>query len=280
MKKILSLLFLFLLCGCAAKPQPPQYDKPVIALLDTGISTTAISGEHLLPGYNYVTETTDTEDRLNHGTAVASIIVGCESAGIDGIATGQCLLLPLVVADENSSIPPETLAQAIRDAVDVYGASILNISLGIKKDVDAVRNAVEYAEKKGVLVVSAVGNEGSGDLFYPAAYETVLAVGSHDRNGNVSNFSQRNGTTDLLAPGEDVWFASKDGRTYGSRGTSYATGYVTAAAVRLLAETPDMVPAELREYLYGTAVDVGIPGWDAESGWGILQMDKKDVEIE
>lgn len=254
MRKIFVLLLLLLLTGCATKQQPPQYDRPVIALVDTGVSTAAINSAWLLPGQNYANPAADTEDRINHGTAVASTILGCESAGVEGLAAGCCYVVPLVVADaDQSSVTPETLAKAIRDAVDVYGADIINVSLGIKKDDKALRKAVEYAEKQGVLVVAAAGNDGNEDLFYPAAYETVLAVGSHDRNGRVSAFSQRNGTVDLLAPGEDVWFASNSGETYGTRGTSYATGFVSAAAAILLEIRPDLSPAQVRELLCTTA---------------------------
>lgn len=257
MKQILFLvLSLLFLGGCAAEEQQtaPEYDRPVIALLDTGVSSAAIGGEHLLSGYNYVTDTDDTEDRINHGTAVASVILGCESAGVTGLAEDACYIVPLVVADEDGSVTPEVLAQVIRDSIDIYGADIINISLGIRKDAEAVRDAVAYAEQKNVLVVSAVGNDGeSEELYYPAAYETVLAVGSHDKEGRVSRFSQQNGTADILAPGEDIWLASRNGKTYGARGTSYATGYVSAAAAKRLLSQPKLTAKELRETMLSNA---------------------------
>jgi len=276
MKKFLALcLLLVCLPGCAAPAAPSKPDGIVIALLDTGVSTTAIQSENLLPGWNYVLDSGDTEDRINHGTAVASVILGCESAGVEGMAP-EAYLVPLVVADKTEtteSVPPETLAQAIRDSVDTYGADIINISLGIKKDVPEVRKAVEYVEEQGALVVSAVGNEGdSEDLFYPAAYETVLAVGSHDKHGEVSDFSQKNGTADLLAPGEDIWMASRNGKTYGTRGTSYATGYVSAAAANIWATDSSLTPAEIHEALCNTTLDTEEPGWDPSSGWGVLNI--------
>jgi len=267
MRKILTLcLLLACLCGCAAGTQRPQYDRPVIALLDTGISTAAIDSAALLPGHNYVTDTADTEDRMNHGTAVASVILGCASADVAGLAADACLVVPLVVADADGSVPPETLAQAIRDSIDRYGADIVNISLGIRQDHDALREAVAYAEKCGVLVVSAVGNEGDSDaLYYPAAYETVLAVGSHDKHLRVSDFTQRSGAADLLAPGEDIWLASANGKTYGARGTSYATGYVSAAAARLWHAQPELDAAALRRALLDSAATA--------DGWRILNLD-------
>lgn len=241
----------------------PDDDGVIVALLDTGISTVAIDSACILPGYNYVLGSEDTEDRINHGTAIASVIVGCESAGVDAMASGV-KLVPLVIADkvdgETKSITHSVLAQAVRDAVDKYSADIINLSLGIKTDSAELRKAVEYADNKGVLVISAVGNDGySDELYYPAAYDTVLGVGSCDKYGEESDFSQKNGTADILAPGEDIWLASRNGKTYGTRGTSYATGYVSAKAAEMLKSSTKLSPYEIRAQLRDMAViSVGI----------------------
>ena len=283
-RMLLWLAALLLLAGCQAQPvqnttlaPPPEYDTVAIAMIDTGISTTAIDSSRVLPGYNYVRGDRDTQDRINHGTATASILVGCESAKITGICP-QVLLIPLVVTDKVegkvTGVAPEMLAKAIRDAVDVYGVDLINVSLGIQKDDPAVREAVAYAERRGVAVISAAGNDGRQDsAYYPAAYDTVLGVGSHDRDGEISDFSQQNGTADLLAPGEDIWMASRNGAVYGAKGTSYAAAYVTGAAARLLAENAALTPVQLRQALFDAATDIADPGWDDRSGWGILKVE-------
>ena len=266
MKKrvFLILAVLVLLCGCGrvpagsgnVQPDNPQTDsieqadeRVVVALLDTGVSTKAILSSRLLPGYNYVTDSADTEDLINHGTAVASVIMGCESAGVEGMAQ-DAYLVPLVVVTrrdgKEDSVSPEILAQAVRDSVDIYGADIINVSLGVHKDDEALLEAVEYAEEKGVLVVAAVGNDGDGGKpYYPAAYDTVLAVGSCDADGAKSGFSQSG--YDVLAPGEDIRLASRNGKTYGARGTSYATGFISADAANFLLKDSSLTPAQLRE---------------------------------
>ena len=88
MKKLLALLLIILcLSGCSVEQvnEPPhtQREEVIVAALDTGVSTTAIQSDSLLSGHNYVTDTDDTEDRINHGTAVVSVILGCKSAGIE-----------------------------------------------------------------------------------------------------------------------------------------------------------------------------------------------------
>ena len=246
---ILLVMAAMLLCGCENTEQIPE--GVVIALLDTGVSTTAITSEHLLTGYNYVEDSTDTEDKINHGTAIASVILGCESAEVAANAP-EAYVIPLVVMTKQEgeiiSLGAEKLAQVIRDSVDVYHADIINMSFGIQKDDPAIREAVEYATKQGVLVVSAVGNSGkNGDTYYPAAYACVLAVGSCDKYGEESDFSQPG--ADVLAPGEDIWLASRNGVTYGTRGTSYATGFVSAEAANMLLEDESLQPQELSEQI-------------------------------
>lgn len=262
MKRILLVIIaaLICLCGCGKEPQDVEVSQDtqipegvVIALLDTGVSTTAITSDHLLTGYNYVEESIDTEDCINHGTAVASAILGCASADVEATAP-DAYVVPLVVHTkidgEAISVSTDVLAKAIKDAVDVYQADIINISLGIQKDDDALRTAVEYAAEQGVLVVSAVGNGGvAGKPYYPASYECVLAVGSHDEDGIESDFSQPG--ADVLAPGEDIWLASRNGVTYGTRGTSYATGFVSAKAANLLLEEDGLSLEELKECIIG-----------------------------
>lgn len=251
MKKLFALFcLLLLLCGCSAKYKN-QDDEIVIALLDSGVSASAVESSHLREGYNYITGTNDTEDILNHGTAVASILLGSDIAEVKSEAP-DAFVVPLVIVTEvdGKTTPAsiETLAKAIRDSVDVYRADIINVSLGVQTDNTVLYEAVTYAEKNGVLVISAVGNDGkNGKPYYPAAYYTVLSVGSHDKNGNVSDFSQDG--ADVLAQGEDILLASKNGRKYGTKGTSYATGFVSATAANYLKEHPKSTPSELRNYL-------------------------------
>ncbi|MDD6035059.1 MAG: S8 family serine peptidase [Lachnospiraceae bacterium] len=263
MKNKLPILciILVLLTGCAYMPQSAavEADGVKIALIDTGISTKAIEKERILPGYNYVTGSDDTEDRINHGTAVSSIIVGCESAEVKAMSD-NAYLIPLVVVDKvdgnTKVVTPDVLAKAIRDSIDIYEADIINVSLGIQNDDSALCEAVEYAAEKGIPVISAVGNGGvDGSPYYPAAYETVLAVGSCDDKGNESDFSQSG--AEIFAPGERIMLASRNGVPYGIKGTSFATGFVSAYAANLLAEEPKLTPNELYDKLIEKALSNG-----------------------
>ena len=104
-------------------------------------------------------------------------------------------------------------------------------------------------------MISAVGNDGEdGRPYYPAAYDTVLAVGSCDRDGNKSSFTQDG--AQVLAPGEDIMLASRNGVPYGIKGTSFATGYISAYAAKILAEKPTLTPKDLYDRIIEKSKDL------------------------
>lgn len=230
-----------------------------IALIDSGIAREAVNAGQILPGWNYCNNSEDTEDTIGHGTSLAGLIVGSDRAGLTG-GSPNAYVVPLVCQIQNpqgtiEKVEPEGLAQIIRDAVDVYACRIINISAGVKTDYDLLREAVEYATKKGVLIVSCAGNEGNSDLYYPGGYEEVLCVGSANKElSGRASFSQDNDSVDLLAPGEKVSVVTMKGNVMEVSGTSYSAAYVTAAAATLWQEQPESTPMQIMEQLKTEAI--------------------------
>ncbi len=282
MKRILIVISLLTALSTSTAAFAQDTPNPVrIAVIDTGISTVAIDSSRIIEGYNYIRPVDGTEDKIGHGTAIAGILVGSEAAEAEGICP-NAVLVPLVYATKDEmgkTIKGDTsmVAQAIYDAVDVYTCDIINISSGSTSDSKSLRNAAAYAEEKGVLVVSSAGNSNlyrPQDVYYPGAYDTVLCVGSANSDGAVSPFSQRGNMIDILAPGSNLQVVSIRAKKIRAFGTSYSTAYVTAAAAKLLEQNPGLTPAELRKILCSLARDIEEPGFDPDSGWGILLWDK------
>lgn len=284
MKKRISLLLvlLLLLClgGCASQPaveapplqeSTPLQQEPIrIALIDTGISQKAIPVSQIAEGKNYILPDADTADIIGHGTAMASIIVGCDAAGISGVCS-SAILVPLVYHSEDESGERikgdvEMLSQIIRDAIDVYDCKIINISAGSLTDSPSLASAIAYAEEMDVLVVASAGNDGSDTAYYPGCYDTVLCVGAANESLNDrAVFSNRNDSIDILAPGENVTVATMRGNAMAYSGTSCATAYVSAFAANLLAENPALSAKELRSKIIASAQTV--------DGWKILNTE-------
>lgn len=269
----------------AAAPDEAGAAVIKIALIDSGIreSDPRIDKEKILEGKNYVFEEAGTNDLLGHGTAVASIVLGADSEDmkISAIAN-HVSVVPLVCFSRYSSgvlanSGMDGLCKAIYDAVNLYGCRIINLSSGMDKESPELKEAVDYAEKKGVIIISAVGNSNVSTpdrVFYPAAYETVAGVGSVNSEGQVSAFSQRNSSVLVTAPGENVEvLAPSDKKSFKKvSGTSYAAAYVTSFAAFLLWEHPSMTPEEFRQILKGSSRDLGEPGYDTAYGWGLIDV--------
>ncbi len=268
-----------------ASDQTADGQTPVrIAVLDSGISTMAIDPTSLEGGLNRIKPLSAMEDTTGHGTAVASIIVGSKAAGVEGICP-QAVLIPLVYCAEDYlgrivNADAVTVGEMIREAVDTFHCDIINISAASAKDDDSLREAVEYAVEQGVIVVTCAGNTNlttPDNVYYPGAYEGVICVGSVNAAGEVSDFSQRGDSLDFVAPGEDLPAATMEGERTSVTGTSFAAAYVTGIVAAILTDEPDLrqqpeeIQQKVMELLKQRARDINEQGWDASSGWGILE---------
>lgn len=252
--------------------------RPVrIAFLDSGISAKHLDAAQIAPGENLIFPGRDTEDRVGHGTATASLVLGSAELGLAG-SCPLAVAVPLVCYDRYPSGAVArgdgaVLAQGIRRAVDVYGCKIINISMGTTEPSRELEQAVAYAQEQGALLVAAVGNDGvtaPDRIYYPAAYEGVIAVGAADGNAAAA-FSQQ-GYVTVIAQGVGLRAATNRNaaETASCSGTSYACALVSGLCARLWQEDPELTAAGVRERLIALAADVGASGADASSGFGLV----------
>ena len=254
-------------------------------------------------------------DNHGHGTFVAGLIAAGlnNGQGIAGMAFPAQLLVAKVVRSDGV-VPLEAEARAIRWAVD-RKASVINLSLGgVRNPRDPTRDgyspleasAVEYAIRKGVIVVAAVGNgTGTGQMpwryaSYPAALPHVLGVSAYTREGTVPMFSNRDPIyNDISAPGDELFSTfprhltalrpicleqgySDCGTPEFKRpqGTSFAAAIVSAGAALVRSAWPALRAPQIVGLLERSATDMTsasgcrrcVPDRDAVSGWGSLNV--------
>ncbi|OIO20056.1 MAG: hypothetical protein CO029_00660 [Candidatus Magasanikbacteria bacterium CG_4_9_14_0_2_um_filter_41_10] len=234
------------------------------------------------------------EGILHHGTVVAGLIgaVGNNGKGLSGVAQ-QVRLMNVRVVDESGQGTFNMLDEAIRYAVD-NGASVINMSL-VGPGNEDIKSAIEYAYKKGVVVIAAAGNNRQ-DLnlspLYPLcedvglAEQHILGVSSIDEEHHISSFSNQGYTCiDITAPGDDVTSTVRFSPTNGLfdqylggwHGTSFAAPLVSGAAALIKAIQPSWGPKEIYEALLSTVHRTA--GQDDAVyqelfGAGLLQVDK------
>lgn len=261
-----------------------------VAVLDTGVEADHpdLDG-NVLDGKDLVGFGASEGDRAwaRHGTAMAGIIAGHghgpgNADGVMGIAPEARILPVRVILEDRDpsrakarSTRGNALAEGIRWAAD-NGADVINLSLG---DDSASAHpepgedeAVQYALRKGVVVVASAGNGGEkGDrISYPAAYPGVITATAVDRYGTRAPFSTRRWYATVSAPGVDVIIADPDHKYYEGWGTSAAAAFVSGAVALVRAAHPDLTPAQIKRLLQDTARNAPADGRDDSRGFGFI----------
>jgi TonB-dependent SusC/RagA subfamily outer membrane receptor len=233
-------------------------------------------------------------DYDGHGTFVSGLIAASAGnrAGIDGINPNARIMV-LKALNNFGHTRAAWLSQAIVYAVD-NGARIINLSAAGPGLPKAIQDALDYADRNGVLVVVAAGNSAQdvGDTA-PAGLRhvvTVAATGLEDERAEFSNWGDG---VDIAAPGVHVMslraretdfrltsaevpyqrgmaIAGQDRRYYRADGTSFAAPLVSGVASLIWSNDPSLTHLQVRRMLEQSARDIDSPGRDRFTGYGLL----------
>lgn len=242
----------------------------IVAVLDSGLDTSsgefagrlwvnaaASTARRTIYGWNFVNDNGNIQDTYGHGTHVTGILAakGNNGTGVAGL-NWDTRIMPLKVLDGSGNGSTDRAVDAIYFAAN-NGARVINASWGGDVWNASMRDALNYANGKGVVFVTAAGNDGSNNdvtTTYPASYRTAneLVVAAVDRFGNLASYSNYGATTvDLAAPGTDV-LSTVPGGYANYTGTSMATPFVSATVALLAARYPSMSAAQLVDRVKAT----------------------------
>ena len=211
-------------------------------------------------------------DTQGHGTHVAGIISAVANNGTGGVGVApESRVLPIRVLGPDGRGRSGDVVAGVRMAADM-GARVINLSLGGDQESTPLSEAISYATSKGSLVIAAAGNDGpTAAPKWPAAFDQTIAVSFVDQNNVPGAKSQVGSYIDIAAPG--VGILSTALGNYGlSTGSSMAAAYVSGAAALLFAAQPTLTAGQARDILLQSATDVGTPGRDDQTGFGLLNL--------
>ena len=241
-----------------------------IAIIDTGVQKDHPDlVSNIITGYDFVNNDSDANDDNGHGTHVAGIAAATlNQAGVVGVSNTS-KILPIKVLNAQGYGYLSDVAKGIYFAAD-NGARIINLSLGSSTDSLTLRDAVNYASNKGVLIAAAAGNDSGAPCSYPASYSNVICVVATDSRNMLASFSNIGG--ELAAPG--VYnYSTYIGSSYRYlSGTSMATPHVAGASALLFSICPTCTSTQIRELLRDSAVDLGEVGKDILFGYGLVDL--------
>lgn len=241
----------------------------VVAVVDTGIQ-----GDHAflakniyVPGKRSSTTnfgvdfsgdkvTSTPTDQHGHGTHVAGII---KSIFPEVKILALKYYNPKASGQQNLDATIKALQYAVDHNVDVINYS----GGGPEASVEELR-VLKQAEKKGILVIAAAGNERSNiddkrHAYYPASYglSNIITVGAHDDNLNIipsSNWGKN--SVDIAAPGHRIRSAIPGNGAGYMTGTSQATAFVTGVAALIKAKYPKMRFDQIKNIILSSSLKV------------------------
>ena len=281
----------------------------LIAVLDDGFKNvntlpafdSLFSFNRIKGTYDFVNNENNVyNDGAGHGTHVLSILAGYSEGNLIGAAWKADFLLLRTENNTNETILEEYNWVRAAEYADSAGADIISSSLGyndfdnsadnhllsdLNGDKTVITIGADIAASKGILVVSAAGNEGNSSwktLLAPADGDSVLTVGGIDLNGNHASFSSTGPTydgrikPDVVTLSNSVRVATYTGGYSSGNGTSYATPVISGMAAGLLQKYPHLTNMELLDFIRVSASQYYHP--DFEKGYGIPNY-KRAVQL-
>ncbi len=242
----------------------------VVAVVDTGIQ-----GDHpflakniYVPAgkassSNYGVDFSDSKkvtnapsDQHGHGTHVAGIVKSI-------FPDVKILALKYYNPKASGQANLDATIKALKYAVD-HNVDVINYSGGgPEASVEELR-VLKEAEKKGILVIAAAGNERSNiddkrHAYYPASYglSNIITVGAHDDNLNIipsSNYGKN--SVDIAAPGHRIRSAIPGNGAGYMTGTSQATAFVSGVAAMIKAKYPSMKYDQVKNIILSSSLKV------------------------
>jgi serine protease len=235
----------------------------IVAVIDTGVSRVRDFVEtKFVEGYDFVNDREQATDDNGHGTHVAGTIAQAtnNNYGVAGIAY-EASIMPLKVLSEYGGGTVADIAEAIRFAAD-NGANVINMSLGGGGESQLMKEAIDYAHSKGVIIIAAAGNENNNGAAYPARYPHVIGVSALGPDGEKAPYSNYGAGIDISAPGgsdagkvlqETIDVDNKGEEVLlGLQGTSMASPHVAGVAA-LVHASGVKNPDEIESVLLGSA---------------------------
>ncbi len=211
---------------------------------------------------------------MEHGTAIAAILVGQQSSGGGGLLPGAELAVAGAFGADADGLPIADVMALVGGLDWLVGSRTSVINMSFAGDTNAVvALALQRVTADRAIVVAAAGNNGpTAPPAFPANEPGVIGVTAVDNHSQPYAEANRGDTIDFAAPGVRIWTPGPTAPGSYYTGTSFAAPFVTAAIAARLANGGTADAEGIADSLALTAIDLGAPGRDPVFGHGLIQL--------
>ncbi len=238
----------------------------MIAIIDTGTDLNhpdLASHINTADDYDFVNNDTTADDDNGHGTHTAGIAAAVTNNGVGVAGVLNARILPIKVLNSWGTGWWSDVAAGIDHAVQ-KGADVASMSIGGGYD-STVKTACQNAYNAGLLVFGSSGNHGNSSKNYPAAFTSVIGVGSLRSCTQISGFSGRGfgddtqeGNVEIVGGGEDIYSTYRGGGYAWLSGTSMSCPQAAGVGLGYMAFAPGwMSTVQMRHHIQDHADNLG-----------------------
>jgi hypothetical protein len=253
--------------GSTVRPAPAG-GKPLVAVLDTGFGN---SGDPLISWLDAAGDSTEPIDLQGHGTQMALLAKGSLEP-LGGSLSGVNPLLPVLsirISEKDAYVAGDTLMKSLQAAID-QNVRVVSLSWGSDMPSMFLKEQLDKATARGIVVVAAAGNVPSGNPVYPAAFSGVLAVGGTGADGKPASWSNYGDFLSLSAPGYVPLPVIPGGPRQMAVGTSVSTAYAANVLGQYFRLHPNATTAQALADLKAAVTGNIAAKWDPRYGEGLL----------
>ncbi len=243
--------------GAASPSAPDILNIPLpegaapVAILDTGLKPDSGLDELVLASVDALNPADPISDSAGHGTQMALIAAGAvKPQGVSADADTRNPIIPIKAFDDNNVTSNFNLMSSIDFAIK-HGARVMSLSWSAETKSDFLKDALDYASSKGLVIVASAGNDPTGKPVYPAAYSSVIGVGALNPDGKPWKNSNYGDFVMLYAPGFATLPVGYKGDPGTYAGTSISAAFVANVIANYLSRNPEAKRGDVLKALSG-----------------------------
>jgi thermitase len=221
-----------------------------IAVLDSGLMPGKMPDSYRVETYNALAPDSPISDPLGHGTQMVMIASGfITPMGLEKTQNKANPVIAIRAFDKNGFMSSDTLMRSVEVALE-NNARVISMSWGSETKSDFVGEIIDYGVSRGLVFVASAGNKPTGKPVYPAAYKSVINVGTLTPDGKQWDNSNFGDFVDGFVPG----FASMpvgylaDPGIYA--GTSISAAYAARQIAIFLSKNPGATQTDIMTLLF------------------------------